>query len=287
MVWLTIPCKKLLRVIALLTALSLSVACAFFCFYSPAAEEGVFLPILMYHSILKDTSKTGDYVITPTSLAEDMQYLKDHGYHTVVMHDVIEYVYEGTPLPDHPVILSFDDGFYNNLTYLLPLLIQYDMQAIVSPVGEYTEEYSENPDPNPAYAYLSWDDILTLTDSGRVEIQNHSYSMHSNCGRHGALKKWGESDAEYQQSFQGDVGKMQSLLQEYCGITPTTFVYPFGGICDASLSNVKDMGFLASFSCCERANYLTNDPECLYQLGRYNRSGLTTTDKIMKKAGIV
>lgn len=287
MVWVTIPCKKLLRVIALVIALCLSALCAAFCFLTPAAEEGVFLPILMYHSVLKDPSKTGKYVITPESLEEDLQYLRQHGYQTVVMQDVIDFVYNGVPLPEKPVVLTFDDGFYNNLTYLLPLLIEYDMKAIVAPVGEYTEQFSENPDPNPAYAYLSWDDISTLEESGHVEIQNHSYSMHAQTGRHGTLRKSNESMDEYQITLQKDLQKMQDLLTEHCEITPTTFVYPFGQICEGSLPVVKEMGFLASFSCYERANYLTNDPDCLYELGRYNRSGLETTEKIMKKAGII
>ena len=135
MVWVTIPCKKLLRAIALVIALCLSALCATFCFLTPAAEEGVFLPILMYHSVLKDPSKTGKYVITPESLEEDLRYLQQHGYRTVVMQDVIDFVYNGVQLPEKPVVLTFDDGFYNNLTYLLPLLIEYDMKAIVAPVG--------------------------------------------------------------------------------------------------------------------------------------------------------
>lgn len=244
------------------------------------------LPILMYHSILKDKKKTGTYVITPDSLEEDMKYLKDKGYETVLPKDVISYVKYNKPLPQKPIILSFDDGCYNNLTYLYPLLEKYDMKASIAVVGKYTERYSKNPDPNPNYGYLSFDDVEFLSNSGRVEILNHTYDLHNNSSRHGASIKKGESKDHYANIFKKDVSKMQDLLKEKCSIEASTFVYPYGSISKSSLDLVKELGFEASFSCLEKVNVLKNDPNCLYQLGRFNRSGKYTTEFIMKKASI-
>ena len=91
---------------------------------APAGEEGIVLPIIMYHSILRDNARTGQYVITPARLEQDMLYLRERGYTTVGVNDLIEYVYNGVPLPEKPVMLTFDDAYYNNLTYLEPLLIE-------------------------------------------------------------------------------------------------------------------------------------------------------------------
>ena len=63
------------------------------------SEPGVRLPIIMYHSILKDPAKTGKYVITPKRLEEDLMYLRGNGYETVVVADLIAYVESGVPLP--------------------------------------------------------------------------------------------------------------------------------------------------------------------------------------------
>ena len=63
----------------------------------------------MYHSILKDPQRTGDYVISPEQLEKDLIYLQNHGYTTVLLADLIAYVHEGTPLPDKPIVLTFDD----------------------------------------------------------------------------------------------------------------------------------------------------------------------------------
>ena len=43
------------------------------------------------------------------------------------------------------------------------------------------------------------------------------------------------------------------------------------------------MGFEAALSCEERVNRVTRDPDTLYHLGRFNRSGLVTTDSFLRK----
>ena len=56
---------------------------------------------------------------------------------------------------------------------------------------------------------------------------------------------------------------------------PTTFVYPFGAFSDTTESYIRGMGFQATFVCESRTNVLTQNPECLYGLGRYLRTNET------------
>lgn len=253
-----------------------------------ASEEadGVSLPILMYHSVLKDKSRAGKYIVSPDTLEQDILYLKSRGYTTVVMEDLINYVENGVPLPEKPVMLTFDDGHLNNKTYVYPLLQKHGMKAVISIVGEYTELFSNTPDPNPAYAYLTWDDIREMSGSGVVEFQSHSYALHNEKPRKGAAKKRGEDTASYQKMLTDDLTKLQDCLTQKSGVTPTTFTYPFGAISKDSTSVVKALGFKASLSCYEKPNYITRDPDCLYELNRYNRANGLSTEKFMKKAGI-
>lgn len=250
-----------------------------------AGQDCVHLPILMYHSVLKDTARSGTYVVTPTQLESDMQYLKQHGYETVVMQDLIDYVDGVGELPAQPVILTFDDGYYNNLTYVLPLLQKYGMCAVISVVGRYTELFSDTPDPNPNYGHLSFDEIRSLADTGCVEIQNHSYDMHSLTGRQGSSQQKGESDQAYHKVFCEDVSHLQTLLSNRCGLAPTTFTYPFGLIGDGTVNCLQELGFRASLTCFEKQNCIVaGDSDCLFGLGRYNRPAKYTTEAYMQKA---
>ena len=41
------------------------------------SEDYIEVPIIMYHSILKDPSRSNKYTVTPTVLEEDLKYIKD------------------------------------------------------------------------------------------------------------------------------------------------------------------------------------------------------------------
>ncbi len=247
-------------------------------------QKSVKLPIIMYHSILNDPKKRDVYVTTAESFKKDLKYLKDNGFETVVVQDLINYVNGVNTLPQKPVMITFDDGHYNNLFYALPILEEIDMKAVISIVGKYADAFSINPDPNPNYAYLSWDEIKQLKDSGRFEVQNHSYSMHTIGDRLGSRRRNGESEASYCLMFNEDALKQQMLLQENCGITPTAYVYPFGLVCPEAQDCLKQMEFSASMTCNERINLIqAGNPDSIFDLGRFNRSGTLTTGAFMKK----
>lgn len=284
MVSITVHRRLLVKIAMILFLLILATVTSLFTFFGKAApDDSVKLPILMYHSILRDDSRVSDYRITTTMLEEDLKYLKEHGYTTVVVEDLINYVTKDQPLPEKMVMLTFDDGFLNNLTDVYPLFLRYDMKGVVSPVGSYTEQSTLSNDPNPEYSYLTWDDLRFMSESGRFEIQNHSYNMHGTKGRHGALKKNGESTESYIKAFESDTRQMQNDLLEKSGIKATAYTYPLGAVSDESVQVIKNLGMPASFSCYEHWNKITKDPECLYRLGRYNRSGKYTTESFMKK----
>lgn len=247
-------------------------------------EKEISVPILMYHSILKDPNRSGKYVVTPTTLENDMIYLKNHGYETVFVKDLISYVYEDKPLPEKPVILTFDDGHYNNMVYLLPLLEKYQMKAVISVVGSYTEQFSEADSHNPNYSYLTWEDIKTLEESERIEIANHTYHFHEKNIRKGCNILEGEGVEEYQNYLKTDLLKLQVALKEKSDIQPSvTFTYPFGYICPESQKTVEEFGFFASLSCYERVNRISKNKGCLYSLGRFNRPEGISTEDFMKK----
>lgn len=246
--------------------------------------ESVRLPVLMYHSVLKNPSAAGTYVVSPETLESDFKYLKEHGYTAVLSEDVVNYVKNGGTLPEKPVMITFDDGHLNNLTYVAPLLEQYDMKAVISVVGSYTETAAERDDHNPNYAYFTWEEISACVESGRIEIGNHTYDMHNQKARRGAMKKRGESEAEYEQALSSDLMKTQELLKEHCGVEPRVFAYPYGAVSNASLDIIKRLGFEMSLGCGEEVNTLTRgDVNCLYQLGRFNRPSGISTEKFMER----
>lgn len=266
-----------LTILVILLTVGISIAIA-------NSEEYIKVPIIMYHSILKDPSRSNKYTVTPSVLEEDLKYITDNGYTTVTISDLISYVYDDTPLPEKPIVLTFDDGHYNNYGYLFPLLEKYDMKAVISIVGSYTDKFTETDEANLNYSYLRWKDIKELMDTGRIEFQNHTYSLHSNTGkRNGTKKIKGETDEHYKNVLEEDILKLQQEFEENTNYTPQCFTYPFGGISNASLNIIKELGFKASLSCEQGINKLTKNPNSLYLLKRYNRPSYISTYNFFQK----
>ncbi len=251
-----------------------------------APTHAVDVPILMYHSIL--SSENGNcYCLSAAAFRSDLEYLKEHGYQTVFVSQLADYVLQGQPLPEKPVVITLDDGHLNALTAVLPILEELDMKATVSVVGCYTEKSIAENDPNPNYAYLTWQDIETLHDSGRVEIGNHTFQLHELGDRRGAEKKCGESTACYQALLREDLSRLQTSLTQQCGTTPRVFAYPYGFASLESRDVLKELGFTAALTCKEKINRLTpGDTEQLYDLGRYNRPGGMSTGEFMGQLGL-
>lgn len=242
-------------------------------------DKGIFLPVIMYHIVSEDPSRYNDYVVSPETIENDMAYLVEAGYKTVTVADLLAYVNDGESLPEKPIMLTFDDGYYNNMEYILPLLEKYGMTAVFSVVGDYIEMEENEKERNVNYSYLNWEEIDYLNKTGLVEIGNHTSSLHSDNGRRGACIMNGENADEYQAMLKADVGGLQRKLKENSGVESIIFTYPYGFFCKESVPVLKELGFKATFICSERANYISRNENTLYGLNRYNRPyGINTAD---------
>ncbi|HEX2927095.1 MAG TPA: polysaccharide deacetylase family protein [Ruminiclostridium sp.] len=248
-------------------------------------QSGIRVPIVMYHGILQKSKDLGKFVITPTEFENDVKYLKDHGYDSVSMTDLINYVYNDADLPPKPVVLSFDDGFYNNYIYATPILEKYQMKAVISIVGKYSDESTKAADNNVGYSYLTWEQIKNMSDSGYFEIQNHTYNLHMiGSKRRGATKRNGESIEAYKTLLNSDIGKTQERLTKATGIVPNTFTYPYGFVSKDSVPILKEMGFKATLSCDEGVNFIDkNKTDILFGLKRENRPHGISTGNFFRK----
>ena len=83
-------------------------------------QDAVWLPVLMYHEV--KYQNPGKDVILPEEMESDLRYLAREGYTTVHLSDILAYVFQGEPLPDKPILLTFDDGYGSNYRNLFPYL---------------------------------------------------------------------------------------------------------------------------------------------------------------------
>jgi peptidoglycan/xylan/chitin deacetylase (PgdA/CDA1 family) len=235
------------------------------------AQEAVNVPIVMYHLVTTRQKYIGKYGITPAELAQDLQYLADNGYNTVVVRDLIDFVNHGSPLPNKPVMLTFDDGNASDYEYLLPLLKKHNQKAVLAIIGKATDRCTDEMSkyPQAKHSNLTWAQVKALHESGHCEIQSHGYDMH---GSNGSGKKSGESTAAYHTRLRKDLTRLQDACKQNISFTPTAFIYPLGVISEDSFAILQELGFQASFSCQEGKNAIKQgEPATLFRLKRTNR----------------
>lgn len=89
-------------------------------------------PILEYHQIT-DSPEVGfeQYTVPPAEFAAQLDYLQQKGYTTITLQDFMRVLHGKGTLPEKPIVLTFDDGYLDNYTEMLPILEAHNMKAVV------------------------------------------------------------------------------------------------------------------------------------------------------------
>ena len=253
-----------------------------------AVSAGVKIPILTYHDLTRDPDDVDDMTVTDERFRLDMEFLKEFGYTPLLSADLVAIHKGAAAMPDKPVMITFDDGYWSNYSIAYPILQQTGMKAVISPIVGETDRYTENGEVSENYTHLTWEEIREMMDSGLVEFQNHSYALHKLSGqgeRTGISKNPGESTESYQAAIREDIARAQERFAEMTGWTPTAFTYPFGAVSEDSYPVLEELGFRATLDAQGRLFLLTRDPACLQRIPRFNRPWGTPVWEILEKAG--
>lgn len=241
-------------------------------------RSSVQIPILMYHGITEDANKTGEYWITSSMLEDDLRWLKEQGYTTVSLDQLIAYTENSASLPAKPILLTFDDGYCNNLTLALPILKKHEAKAVFSIIGAETLNEKHEAVNHSVNCHLTIDELTQLSQTGLIEIQNHSYNLHvlsGPDGRKGADRLPGESPEAYGLVLTEDLNRTQALVQDATGTRPVAFTWPFGArpLDDSGNPFLKDMGFKVTLTSYQKMNTIERgNPESLFNLKRFLRT---------------
>ncbi len=140
------------------------------------------LPVLMYHHL--HPSRKDSLTVSTEQFEQQLKFLAAAGYQPITCRDVIDHLDRGTPLPARPVLLTFDDGYVDNLEYAYPLLVRHGFKAtIFLPVGllGQTNHWDQGQELLLSAGQLS------QFDPGVVELGLHSY-LHENYQRMSAAE---------------------------------------------------------------------------------------------------
>ncbi len=204
----------------------------------PLANYSTKVPILMYH-------------YTPANFEAQLQHLQSHGYTAISMGQLSNFLYTGGPLPTKPVVITFDDGFEDQL-HSFELLKKYQMKATFYIIlgGEDSNHCIGLTRTNLACgdSYLNWSQVKQLEDSGLIEIGAHTLN-HADLPILNEQKQWQE------------ITESKKRLEDMYNITVSTFAYPYGRYDQTTINLVKKAGFFTAVT--------TQSETVQTSLGRY------------------
>jgi peptidoglycan/xylan/chitin deacetylase (PgdA/CDA1 family) len=172
----------------------------------------------MYHSIsCQANRKFKRFTVSPDLFAQHMAYLHEREYVPISVGHAVRALSGGeATLPEHPVVLTFDDGFADFYTAALPVLERYKFAATLYIAtafigGTSRWMHSEGEMERPM---LTWDQLAEVSARG-IECGAHSHS-------HPHL------DLLLPSVAREEITRCKEILEDRLARPISTFAYPFG-----------------------------------------------------------
>ena len=246
---------------------------------SPAAlsadEISTQVPILMYHHLSEDV--TNSEMVSPEQFEAQIRALSEAGYTGVSFDELQAYVLRGEPLPEKPVVITFDDGYRSNYTLAYPILQKYGMKATIFAIGVSfgTDHYKDTD-----YAitpHFGAAEAAEMTASGLISIQSHTYDMHQwppyetgSAVRENILQLSSESEEAYVQALTEDFTRSRALLEDATGRPVDVLAYPAGQYSMLAQVTLQSLGVHVTLSTNPGINTVVKGlPQTLYAMLRF------------------
>lgn len=215
--------QKFFRAAVPLVMLAMSAALSVFVYRLPQPVREP-MPVLMYHHMVPEGQDCNAMTITPGKFRADLDIILAKGYTPVLPGELAA----GVPLPEKPILITFDDGYRSNYDLVYPILREYGVKACISIIVLMPDLPTDN--------FCTWEQLREMTDSGLVEVGSHSYRLHNlgedkgnyeKDGTNGVERRPGESDGDFQARVLDDIQKSHDRIAAELG-SVTCFAYPFG-----------------------------------------------------------
>lgn len=182
------------------------------------------IPILLYHYVeyVKDPKDTirKSLDILPVVFENQVATLKNAGYTFLTPRDVNLILSNKMKLPQKPIILSFDDGYEDFYTDVLPILKRQNVRAVEYIISGFIDH------PN----YMTTSELNKVKNSNLVELGCHTV-------HHPDLAHESSKIANY------EISQCHFDLLSKFDINTVSFAYPYGSYNSSLFSMLKNSGF--------------------------------------------
>ena len=238
--------------------------------------------VLMWQNLPEECS--GDMTISVDTFRAQIEALHEAGFKTVSLQQLYDYVHFGTELPEKPIVLTFDDGYFSNYEYAFPILQEYDMQATIFAIGVSVGKDTYKDTDHAMTPHFGVDEAREMVASGLISVQSHTYDMHQwppfedgNAQvRETLLPFDGEADADYEAAVEADFAESRELLESITGQPVNALAFPEGAYVTLTQDALRSAGAELTFTTVRAVNTVVKGlPQSLCAMPRFGMTEST------------
>ena len=233
-----------------------------------------FMPVLMYHKIPDAPLATKHQIyVTKDKFEQHLAYFKQRQLTPITFADYLRFARGERPLADfpaRPIVLTFDDGYLDNYTNLLPLMQRYGYRGVLYLLGDpdiRCNQWDLDADPTEPRAEIMDPAQKRAFVAAGWEIGAHTMS-------HPRLTTLPLPAATE------EIKHSKSALETTLQTEVVSFAYPFGDCNEAVKAAVRAAGFELGVATDTGALHLEDDRMQVFRVSMFPNE---TTASLFKK----
>ncbi|MFF6878800.1 MULTISPECIES: polysaccharide deacetylase family protein [unclassified Streptomyces] len=229
------------------------------------------VPILMYHAVATDPNDaTRALSVTPEAFAEQMAVLADRGLTPVTTARLAACWRSGRPLPERPVLITFDDGYEGVHRHALPALAKHGFPAtLFVSTGWLRGPYDTGGGLD---TMLDWDQVRELA-AGGVEIGGHSHT-------HPQLDQVSDATLRF------ELIHCKEIVSDQLGTVPASFAYPYGYSSRRVRQAVRETGYAQALAVGNGLARRAQGPYALRRVTVRRSTGIEEFERVVEARAI-
>jgi peptidoglycan/xylan/chitin deacetylase (PgdA/CDA1 family) len=226
------------------------------------------VPILTYHRIVDESDlssrhmvdgRVNQMIVTKEEFEKQIAFLKEEGFTSLTLPELHEFLINKQEIPKKSVVITFDDGYKDNVIEAYPILKKYGFQAASFLIaGMITAE--DRPFTPEYVQYATTEELASACSV--FSYYSHTFDFHHRKGSSTKDKK-SFLITEEAGAIRKDVAKSIGVLKG----ESLAFAYPYGEYSPKSIRILKELGIDMAFTTEERD---ASQDDHLYELPRHS-----------------
>lgn len=223
------------------------------------------IPVLMYHKVTDQELQTRHRIfVTKETFTRHLKFFKQQGFQTLSFRELKEFrdlKKDFREFPKRPLVLTFDDGYVNNLENAVPLLKQFGFKATFFLLADTSIRANswDKADGTPQLPLMTKEQRALLHASGQ-EIGSHGFS-HEKLSQKNKTQTWHE------------LQESKKILEQEFGCEIPVYAYTYGIKNEFAETAAEEAGYTYAVNTTTGGLHLEDNPYSIFRVSIFPEDG--------------